>query len=178
MTEESFDFDNWEERASDFSDEEPEELKEPIKEPEELREPITHLDEKSTKNMEQQEIDEMFGSMADVFRINNKDLGLPDNFSLETDSDYSILGEFIAKILEKNGNKTNIYNFFRSLIDNSIKNLDDKSLAEYKTSFVVEMNERTKRKKGKPKKKKAGIRMDNSNYNSSRYNDIETFADF
>jgi len=191
MSEESFDnwedrasnfsgeesFDNWEDRASNFSDEENNTNTIPtlVKEPE----PVL-IEEKSTKNMEHQEIDEMFSSMAEVFKEDIKKLGLPKDFSLETESDFSLFGEFIGNILEKDGDKKKTYIFFRSLLDKGIKNLDDSCLAECKTSFMVEMNERNrnKRVKKKPKKKKAGIKMDNSNYNSSRYDDTAAFADF
>lgn len=167
-------YEDWEDRAADMSDDEdiPETKFEPA--------PESPVEEKSTKNMEHAEIDDMFSSMAEVIRTDTNKLGLPEDFSLKTETDFSKFGEYIAMILEQNGDKKKTYKFFRSLFDKGIKNLDDTSLAECKSSFMVEMNERTrnKRVKKKPKKKKAGIRMDNSNYDSSRYDDTASFADF
>ena len=175
MSEESYD--DWEDRANDLSDEENDAFtKVLVKEPE----PVL-IEEKSTKNMDNDEIDDLFSSMAEVVRIkDDKKGGLPDDFSLETESDFSALGEYIGDILSKNEDKKKTYKFFRSLLDNGIKNLDDTCLAECKTSFMVEINERTKNKKvkKKQKKKKAGIRMDNNNHDSSRYDDSASFADF
>jgi hypothetical protein len=178
MSEESYD--DWEDRADDLSDEENDLTPLPEATPEPLPEPVL-IEEKSTKNMDNDEIDDLFSSMAEVVRIkDDKKGGLPDDFSLESESDFSALGEYIGDILSKNEDKKKTYKFFRSLLDNGIKNLDDTCLAECKTSFMVEINERTKNKKvkKKQKKKKAGIRMDNNNHDSSRYDDSASFADF
>jgi len=175
--------DSWED---EFSDEEKSDEKLKENQPNitlSIEEPLSIL-EKSTKNMdeeEKKEIDNIFNGMSEDKRKQN---GIPENFTLELESDYEMFGVYVSNILkEKEKEKEKIYKFFRSLLDNSIKNIDDKSLSEFKTSILVEMNDRTKqraKKKGKKfnKKKKAGIKIDNSNYNSDMNNDQQAFADF
>jgi hypothetical protein len=131
------------------------------------------VDEKSTKNMEHEEIDSLFSSMAEVFKEKKKKFGLPEDFNLETESDYIVLGEFISSIVKESNNKGHSYMFVRTIIDNTIKTLDEKALLEYSNSFNVEMNSRKKNKKGKkkPKKKQANLRMDRADQDNTGYDD-------
>ena len=135
--------------------------------------PTDGVEEKSTKNMEHEEIDSLFSSMSEVFKEKKKKFGLPEDFNLETESDYIVLGEFISSIVKESGNKQHSYMFVRTIIDNTIKTLDEKALLEYSNSFNVEMNSRKKNKKGKkkPKKKQPNLRMDRANQDNTGYDD-------
>ena len=125
--------DDWEDNLSDLD------IKEDIIEPVPVPVPVP-VDEKSTKNMEHEEIDTLFSSMAEVFKEKKKKFGLPEDFNLETESDYIVLGEFISSIVKESNNRGHSYMFVRTIIDNTIKTLDEKALLEYSNSFNVEMN--------------------------------------
>jgi hypothetical protein len=166
--------DNWEANCSDLDIKE--DIIDPLPQvpvPVPVPEPVVSTDEKSTKNMEHEEIDSLFSSMAEVFKEKKKKFGLPDDFNLETESDYIVLGEFISSIVKESNNKGHSYMFVRTIIDNTIKTLDEKALLEYSNSFNVEMNSRKKNKKGKkkPKKKQANLRMDRANQDNTGYDD-------
>ena len=165
--------DDWEDNCSDDDFDIKEDIIEPV-----TVTPVTpvtpvELSEKSTKNMEHEEIDSLFSSMAEVFKEKKKKFGLPSDFNLETESDYIVLGEFISSIVKESNNKGHSYIFVRTIIDNTIKTLDEKALLEYSNSFNVEMNSRKKNKKGKkkPKKKQPNLRMDRANQDNTGYDD-------
>jgi len=181
---------DWEENLSDFEDDfeddfpdDSKDKTEPGHEPELEPEPEKIcIEDKSTKNMENNEIDEIFSSMADVFRDKQKTFGLPENFSLETVSDFKILGEFISSMVKDNSKDTsknrNVYTFIRTILDNTIDKLNHIELTECQRSFSVELNNRNRKQKNKskPKKKKASLRMDRADRDNTIYND--NFEDF
>ena len=177
---------DWEDNLNDFEggfpDDFPDDSKDKTEpEPEPEPEKIC-IEDKSTKNMENNEMDEIFSSMADVFRDKQKTFGLPENFSLETESDFKILGEFISSMVKDNSKDTsknrNVYTFIRTILDNTIDKLNHMELTECQGSFSVELNNRNRKQKSKskPKKKKASLRMDRADRDNTIYND--NFEDF
>jgi len=176
------DWEDWEDTLNDFPDDSNDKTEpEPEPEPEKIC-----IEDKSTKNMENNEMDEIFSSMADVFRDKHKTFGLPENFSLETESDFKILGEFISSMVQDNSKDTrkdtsknrNVYTFIRTILDNTIDKLNHAELTECQGSFSVELNNRNRKQKSKskPKKKKASLRMDRADRDNTIYND--NFEDF